>query len=221
MARSVARAKKPRGRAAARPARVARLEAEAWEEAALAALERQGLAGVAVEPLARALGVTKGSFYWHFTDRATLLRAALARWEERATDSVIAWLATIDEPRERLVQLITRVSLSDRTWRIHVALGSAIAEPAVALALERVSRRRIGYLEECYAQLGNRPQAARRAALLAYASYLGLTRLRLAAPRELPEGASMRAYSQHVVAALVTPAGSRGRDRPRGGRAPY
>src|SRR5476651_1676959 len=135
----------------------------------------------------RVLGVTKGSFYWHFTDRAALLRAALARWEERATDSVIAWLATVDDPRERLVQLITRGSLSDRTSRIHVALGSAIAEPAVALALERVSRRRIGYLEECYAKLGSKPQAARRAALLAYASYLGLTRLRMEAPGELPE----------------------------------
>jgi AcrR family transcriptional regulator len=183
-----------------------RLEADAWEEAALAALETQGVAGVAVEPLARVLGVTKGSFYWHFTDRAALLQAVLARWEERATDSVIAWLATVDDPRERLVKLITLGSLSDRTWRIHVALGSAIAEPAVARALERVSRRRIGYLEECYAKLGKKPKAARRAALLAYASYLGLTRLRLEAPRELPEGASMRAYTEHVVAALVPPA---------------
>jgi len=203
MAGSVAGAKKPGRKPAPRPAR---LEAKAWEEAALAALETQGLAGVAVEPLARTLGVTKGSFYWHFTDRAALLQAALARWEARATESVIAWLATVDDPRERLVQLITRVSLSDRTWRIHIALGSATAEPAVALALERVSRRRIGYLQECYALLGNNPRAARRAALLAYASYLGLTRLRLEAPRELPEGASLRAYTEHVVAALVPPA---------------
>jgi AcrR family transcriptional regulator len=205
MARTVAGAKKPWGKTAAGPVR---LEAEAWEEAALVALETQGIAGVAVEPLSRALGVTKGSFYWHFTDRAALLRAVLARWEERATNSVIAWLATVDAPRERLVQLITRASVSDRTWRIHVALGSALAEPAVALALERVSRRRIGYLEECYAKLGIKPQAARRAALLAYASYLGITRLRLEAPRELPEAASMRAYTRHVVATLVPPARS-------------
>ena len=53
-----------------------RLEAAAWEEAALAALETQGVAGVAIEPLARALGVTKGSFYWHFVDRAALLQAS-------------------------------------------------------------------------------------------------------------------------------------------------
>ncbi len=208
MPASVAGARKPTGKESARPAR---LEAEAWEEAALSALETQGLAGVAVEPLARALGVTKGSFYWHFADRAALLRAVLAKWEERATDNVIAWLATIDDPRERLVQLITRVSLSDSTWRIHVALGSAITEPAVARALERVSQRRIGYLEECYAKLGNNPQAARRAALLAYASYLGLTRLRLEAPRELPDAVSMRAYAEYMVACLVPPMSSQGK----------
>ena len=46
-----------------------------------------------------ALGVTKGSFYWHFVDRAALLQAVLARWEQRATDSVITWLAAVDDPR--------------------------------------------------------------------------------------------------------------------------
>ena len=46
-----------------------RLGREAWEDAALAALGRGGLASVAVEPLAVALGTTKGSFYWHFADR--------------------------------------------------------------------------------------------------------------------------------------------------------
>lgn len=44
-----------------------------WTEAALAALARDGLASVAVEPLALQLGTTKGSFYWHFTDRADLI----------------------------------------------------------------------------------------------------------------------------------------------------
>src|SRR4051794_41398282 len=45
------------------------LDRERWEAAALDAFEAGGLRAVAVEPLARALGVTKGSFYWHFKDR--------------------------------------------------------------------------------------------------------------------------------------------------------
>ncbi|MDQ6732181.1 MAG: TetR/AcrR family transcriptional regulator, partial [Actinomycetota bacterium] len=48
-----------------------------WTEAALLALAHDGLAGVAVQPLARRLGATKGSFYWHFADRAELIAATL------------------------------------------------------------------------------------------------------------------------------------------------
>ena len=57
----------------------ARLSTADWEAAALDALAENGLAGVAIEPLARRLGVTKGSFYWHFTDRDALLAALKER----------------------------------------------------------------------------------------------------------------------------------------------
>ena len=54
------------------------LTAERWAEAALDAMAQGGLNAVAVEPIARQLGVTKGSFYWHFTNRGSLVAAALA-----------------------------------------------------------------------------------------------------------------------------------------------
>ena len=54
-----------------------RLSADDWALAALDVIAEQGLAAVAVEPLARRLGVTKGSFYWHFPSREALLVAAL------------------------------------------------------------------------------------------------------------------------------------------------
>ena len=50
--------------------------------AARLALLHRGADGVRVEVLARELGVTKGSFYWHFRDRADLLEALLVEWEE-------------------------------------------------------------------------------------------------------------------------------------------
>ena len=60
-----------------------------WAAAALTALADGGLAAVRVEALAPGLGASKGSFYWHFADRAALVDAALALWEERDTDTFV------------------------------------------------------------------------------------------------------------------------------------
>ena len=113
-----------------------RLRAEDWELAALEALGTSGLAAVNVQALARKLGVTKGSFYWHFADREALLKATLARWEASYTERVIEALETIDDPRKRLEQLLVGITASKRAWRIHVALGAEAAnEPLVAAML--------------------------------------------------------------------------------------
>ena len=58
------------------------LDAEAWIAAAFDALAEGGIDAVRVEPLAKALDITKGSFYWHFADRRALLDAMLGAWAE-------------------------------------------------------------------------------------------------------------------------------------------
>ncbi|HEY2239319.1 MAG TPA: helix-turn-helix domain-containing protein, partial [Streptosporangiaceae bacterium] len=67
----------------------ARTPASAWVEAGLEALGAGGPEAVRVDPLARALGVTRGSFYWHFADRDALLTELLNAWERAATDDVL------------------------------------------------------------------------------------------------------------------------------------
>src|SRR5690348_18440284 len=59
----------------------ARLSAADWERGALEMIADEGVGALAVEALARRLGVTKGSFHWHFKNREALLQAALTRWE--------------------------------------------------------------------------------------------------------------------------------------------
>src|SRR5207244_1242684 len=87
-----------------------------WMRAARRALLVGGPAAVRVEPLAAALGVTKGSFYWHFSDRAELLEALLAEWEqERRT--ALAELPLRRGPtavREFMEFLKPRVAASER-----------------------------------------------------------------------------------------------------------
>src|SRR5829696_5322648 len=85
--------------------RAGALKAEDWVAAARAAMAEGGIDAVAVEPLARRLGVTKGSFYWHFKDRKALLKATLERWEKESTEARISASRRISDPNERLVRL--------------------------------------------------------------------------------------------------------------------
>src|ERR671924_465149 len=60
-----------------------------WIDEGLRALAAGGPDAVRIEPLARALGVTKGGFYWHFEDRRALLDELLYAWERESVDEVI------------------------------------------------------------------------------------------------------------------------------------
>jgi AcrR family transcriptional regulator len=66
----------------------ARLDKDDWLNGALQ-MSGKGIDNVKVAPLASELGVTTGSFYWHFKDRRELLDALLAYWESEYTDAAI------------------------------------------------------------------------------------------------------------------------------------
>ncbi len=184
--------------------REGQLGREDWERAALEAIEHGGLEAAAIEPLARALGVTKGSFYWHFANRDALLSATLARWEAQYTEKIVAALAVVTDPRARLEQLITHASMSEGAPRFHTALAATAAHPIVRPLLARVTARRIEFLVACFRDLGLAPAVAHRRALLAYTAYLGLMHLQREAPAVLPRGKERAEYVKHVVANLLT-----------------
>jgi AcrR family transcriptional regulator len=168
------------------------------------------VAAVAVEPVAKRLGVTKGSFYWHFDSRASLLDAALELWEKRFTTDVIADLARIDDPAQRLRQLFYRVSDAGKGATTHAALAST-GEPSVRRTLARVATARLGFLTECYRALGLLEAPARSSALLAYAAYLGTMQISRDAPAELKTERARRDYTAHLIDTLV-PGGAPKRD---------
>jgi len=109
-----------------------RLSRETWTEAALEAIAEGGIAAVAVVPLARRLGATKGSFYWHFDNRDELVAAALADWEQTHTSAVISEIdAASDDPRQQLRLLFKRVTELAARDRIELALLATADDPAV------------------------------------------------------------------------------------------
>ncbi|MGH2615548.1 MAG: TetR/AcrR family transcriptional regulator [Thermomicrobiales bacterium] len=192
-----------------------RLTATDWIEAAYRAIAEGGVAAVAVEPLAQQLGVTKGSFYWHFPNREALLQAALERWEQEETEAAIAALDEIADPRERLQQLILRALTDDRAagdtatpaiafgHAFHLAVSDAADDPIVQPILRRVSERRVDYLIDCFRAAGLASDEARFRALLAYAAYVGTLRLLREAPDRMPADESAIALRQHFLTTLM------------------
>ena len=83
------------------------LNVDSWISAAMLVLSKKGIESVRVEPLAKMLGVTKGSFYWHFNDRRALLDAMLQSWRQRATLAIIERMERgKPDPADRLRALI-------------------------------------------------------------------------------------------------------------------
>jgi len=182
-----------------------RLSAGDWEHAALELIEEQGVAAITVELLARRLGVTKGSFYWHFASRDALLEAALKRWEQADTEGVMSQVDRIADPRERVVALFRRTSHEIRDHVMYSALLRAIDHPAVQPVMQRVSQRRVAYLAAALRAAGLDRSMATPRAQLAYATYVGM--LQLIMQRLLPRPAhdDFESFVEHVIDALVPP----------------
>ncbi len=153
-----------------------RLGKNDWCSAALAQIAEGGTASVSVEGLARRLGVTKGSGYWHFTDRADLIRSSLDFWAEEGTSTIVEELASTDDPRERLRTLL-RESFDDERAALDARLATVAADPEVTEVVERVTAERVTFLNTILRELGLSAPAARRRAALIYASYLGHVQL--------------------------------------------
>ena len=184
-----------------------RLDRQAWVQTALDAIAEGGLAAVAVVPLAKQLGVTKGSFYWHFANREALVEAALAEWEQSHTAAVIAEIeATLDDPLQQLRLLFKRVTELAARDRIELALLANADHPTVQPVLDRVTRRRINFTAGLFQRFGLSRAQAKRRALLAYSAYLGHAQLLHATPQLLPRAQSAkRAYLNDVLVALTSP----------------
>ena len=132
----------------------ARLGAADWIEAAFDMLAAQGVDRVSIVPLAKKLGVTKGSFYWHYKDRDELLMALLSQWRRRATLQIIDRIESADEsPAARLHRLLrlpfrsssksmrgADIELSIRLW--------GRTDPRAREALAEVDQLRLSYIRQ-------------------------------------------------------------------------
>lgn len=150
-----------------------RLVPNDWIDEGLRLLREAGVEAVRVEPLAKRMGVTKGSFYWHFADRPALLAALRQAWRERATEGVAARVeAAGGTARDRLERLFRLTAAADgrleramRAWAAH--------DPDARAVVAGVDERRIAYLVAQFVEIGCGPQVALSRARFCYLALIG------------------------------------------------
>jgi AcrR family transcriptional regulator len=155
-----------------RPETNSRLDATAWTVAALNLLAEQGIDGVRIELLARRLGVTKGSFYWHFKDRDDLHVAMLDHWRRKTTLGLIDRLDHTDAPAcERLRQLIRLMTSPQSIQGSEVELSVRLwgrRDPRAQAALTEVDDLRTRYMAGLLKEAGIPADEAQARSLLIY-----------------------------------------------------
>ena len=156
---------------------IAQTPRSSWIEEGLRALGRGGPDAVRIEPLARALGVSKGGFYWHFEDRQALLEEMLDTWERTMVDEVAEAIeAEGGDARSRLRQLfnmasavgpeLLKVELAIRSWARH--------DKAVAKRLRQVDNRRMDYMRALFGAFCDDDDDVEVRCLLAFSLFIGV-----------------------------------------------
>jgi AcrR family transcriptional regulator len=161
-----------------------RLTAQDWIDFALKTLVREGFQALKADVLARKLGVSRGSFYWHFSDLSAFHAEVIADWRLTATEAIIADLRQYNSPEQRMDVLLR--SAFGHSGLLEVRMrGWADENAEAARVVSEIDRRRKAYIEQMLVEAGVAPPLAVTRAQLLYWSYLGaaLSRSKLTSKR--------------------------------------
>jgi len=156
-----------------------RLTRDDWLDAAFKAVVDGGFDNVRVLVIAQALGVTRGSFYWHFADHADLVTSLIARWREREVELNRALqresMADPQVDLERLLEAALAHAGTDlENMRFELALrGLGRRDPAIAKLLVEVDAARMALFESKFQRLTGDPKTAEELAVLFYLAIVG------------------------------------------------
>ena len=124
---------------------------ESWISAGLSALKNGDSSTLRAELLAKQLGTTKGSFYWHFADVPTYRDAVIDSWRNEVLNGIVTQLSANGAPEQRLHAfgqqiLCDKVDPAIRIW----AKSHAYAR----LTLAQIDEQRLTYITTLLASLG-------------------------------------------------------------------
>lgn len=133
-----------------------RLGREEWLARALDILALEGQATLRIDRLCTALGVTKGSFYWHFEDRDDFVRSLVAFWSDNFTDPVLRRITRMEgSPRDRLKALMHTVSEGGLArYDVSIRAWAAQDPELLASTVKAVDRRRLAFTWALFEEMG-------------------------------------------------------------------
>jgi len=145
-----------------------------WIEAGLAALASGGPDAVRVDLLAKALGVTRGGFYWHFASRQEFLDALLDAWEHRSTDEVLQRVEEEGGDARDKVRKAGMLTFSRELLPVDLAVRDwARRDRSVGRRLQRVDNRRMEYLRALIGTFSDDPDDVEARGMLAFSLVIG------------------------------------------------
>jgi AcrR family transcriptional regulator len=150
-----------------------KLDRQQWISVGLQVLAESGIDDVRVEPIAKLMNVTKGSFYWHFKNRDDLLSAILQEWVNTETHGLIDRVESIGG--DATIKLLHLFEFATQiNGRLENAMrGWAIRDPLVATMVLTVDCDRLAYTKKLFLAVGFNPFEAEIRARMAYFSLVG------------------------------------------------
>jgi len=173
------------------------LSATDWLDRGLKVLARNGFTALKADPLAKAMGVSRGSFYWHFADVGAFHVALLKHWHEVAAEQIIAEVEATSPGRQAL-ELLLRRAFGERLKLEGAVRTWASIDPAARAAVQAIDRRRLDYIEHLLGQAGLPADVACARAQILYWAFLGFA----LSQQPLPEERQQMILDELLLAAL-------------------
>jgi AcrR family transcriptional regulator len=154
---------------------VTRTPRASWIDEGLRALAAGGPDAVRIEALARALGVTKGGFYWHFDGRPALLEEMLDAWERVVIDEVIDRVeGGGGDARAKLGRLFGLALSSRDLLKIELAIRDwARRDKTVAKRVRRIDNRRMQYMRSLFGAFCDNEDDVEARCMVAMSLFIG------------------------------------------------
>lgn len=152
---------------------ISKLGKQDWIGLGLKVLAESGVDAVRVEPLAKLLNVTKGSFYWHFKNREELLDAMLHDWVRRETDSIITQVEAMGGDAATKLLNLFELAIQDNGQVENAIRAWATKDFNVAAVINQVDQRRLSYTKDLFLEVGFTPFEAMVRARMVYYSLVG------------------------------------------------